>query len=407
MGNYKAALPLFLQAQAITRAGSGETHPDYARRLGALAMLYMDMGDYKAALPLCQQALAIFKESLGEKHPSYALTLNDLAGLYQAMGDYKAALPLFQQARAIIRERLGEKHPSYALSLNNLADLYRVMGNDKAALPLLKQAFEIARETQGEKHPSYAVKMLNLAQLYQDMGELKAALPLLQQAQAIFKESLGEKHPIYAHGLNNLASLRLALGQTGQARVLSEQSLDLTHGDLRLAASVQSERQQMAAVQAVRERLNLRLSLPDPEGPGPDASYRHVLLWKGAVFARQQHRRLFTRLLAADSRSEVRRLVEELEQATRLLAAVALAPADGPRRRLGARNWKNSPARRKTLRLACRVSAPSSPPAGNSLPLRRLLCGRRCPRESPWWISSSTPITTALSLTARRATRAV
>ena len=262
------------------------------------------------------------------KHPSYATRLNDLAGLYRDRGDLKAALPLFQQARAIFRASLGEMHPEYATSLNNLAGLLKAMGDCKAALPLFQQAGAITRESLGEMHPSYAIDLNNLAVLHLALGDFKTALPLCQQALAIYKETWGEKHPEYANSLNNLASLRLALGQTEQALLLSEQSLALTRGDLRLAASVQSERQQLAAVQAVRNRLNLRLSLPDSKGEG-SASYRHVLLWKGAVFTQQQQRRLFTRLLAADSRSDVRRLVEELHQATRLLAAVALAPADG------------------------------------------------------------------------------
>jgi CHAT domain-containing protein/Tfp pilus assembly protein PilF len=328
MGDHKAALPLFQRAQQVFKEALGEKHPSYAKSLNNLALLYRAMGDHRAALPLFQQALQIRKVALGEKHPSYALGLNNLGMLYHSTGDYQTALPLYQQALQVYKAVLGEKHPRYAISLSNLAGLYKDMGDHKAALPLYQQALRIGKAALGEKHPSYATSLNNLAGLYTAMGEHQAALPLYKQALQINKEALGEKHPDYATSLHNLATLYQGMKQGQEATRLCEQALAITRANLLLSASVQSERQQLAAAGAVRTLLDLRLSLPDSPKEDAAASYQHVLAWKGAVFLHQQQRRQFARLRAADSSSEARSLVEQLQQTTRLLAALTLAPVD-------------------------------------------------------------------------------
>jgi CHAT domain-containing protein len=328
MGDHKAALPLAQQAVQIFKAALGEKHPHYAQSLNNLAALYRDMGDHKAALPLVQQALQVNKAALGEKHPAYAQSLTNLAALYRDMGDHKAALPLYKQTLQVTKAALGENHPHYGLSLNNLAALYHAMGDHQAALPLYKQALQVYKAALGEKHPNYARSLNNLAALYRDMGDHKAALPLYQQALQVYKAPLGEKHPHYALSLTNLAGLYQGMKQPQQAQRLSEQALAITRANLLLSASIQSERQQLAAAQAVRHRLDFRLSLPDPPKEDVAASYQHVLAWKGAVFLHQQQRRRFARLLASRSTGEVGKLVEQLQQTTRLLAALTLAPVD-------------------------------------------------------------------------------
>jgi CHAT domain-containing protein/tetratricopeptide (TPR) repeat protein len=314
MGDYKQALLVQRQGLAIRKEVQGEKHPSYASSLNGLAFLYESMEDHRAALPLCKQALEITKKALGEKHPDYAARLNNLAVLYKDMGDYKTALPLCKQALDINKEALGEKHPDYATCLNNLALLYQLMGDHKQALPLYKQALRITKEALGEKHREYATSLNNLASLYQAMGDYKAALPLYEQALAIKKEALGEKHSSYATCLNNLAGLYHSMGDHKQALPLAEEATNLTLAYLRDSASIQSDRQQLAAAGKARSRLDLRLSLLDV------GCYGHVLAWKGAVLLRQRQRRLFT-ALSADPKT--RQAALQLQATTRLIAALS------------------------------------------------------------------------------------
>ena len=60
----------------------GEEHPNVARSLSGLAMLYWRQGKYEEAEPLYKQALRISELTLGEKHPDVARSLSSLAVLY-------------------------------------------------------------------------------------------------------------------------------------------------------------------------------------------------------------------------------------------------------------------------------------------------------------------------------------
>ncbi len=122
MGNHTDALPLCRQAADIYRAALGEGHPDHARSLNELAMIYEDMGDYAAALPLYRQVTEIFQAAPSEYRAHYAIGLSNQAGVYRAIKDYAAALPLLKQV-AEIRRAPSEDHPLYADSLRNLAEV--------------------------------------------------------------------------------------------------------------------------------------------------------------------------------------------------------------------------------------------------------------------------------------------
>jgi CHAT domain-containing protein len=313
-GQTSKAIPLAKQALEIHKEALGEKHATYASSLNFLAFLYAEMGEYKAALPLYRQARAIRKEVLGEKHPYYANTLNNLAVLYQSMGEYKAARPLYAQALEIRKQVLGLKHPDCATSLNDLAGLYESMGDYKAALPLYQKALAIRKEVLGEKHPDYAQSLNNLASLYKDMGDHKAALPLSRQARDIYKEALGERHPLYALSLNNLAVLYQAMGDHKTARPLAEEAAVKGLSYLCASATVQSDRQQLAAAEGLRHRLDFRLSLLDVEG------YKQALAWKGAILLRQRQRRLFS---ALSTGPKTRKAAEELQTTSQQIAALS------------------------------------------------------------------------------------
>src|SRR5262249_21693341 len=111
--------------------------------------------------------------------------------------------------------------------------------------------------------------------------------------------------------------LYLERGRTGAALLLSEQVMYLSRRHLAQGASIQSERQQRAAAEALRYRLNWRLSIPDE---GASFSHNHVLGWKGAAFAAQQARRRF---VLARANPATRALAVELRDITRSLALLA------------------------------------------------------------------------------------
>jgi CHAT domain-containing protein/Tfp pilus assembly protein PilF len=367
-GDYAATRPLFEQALAIRKAVLGERHPDYATSLNNLAELLRSQGDYAAARPLYEQALTIVKEVLGERHPYYAVSLNNLAALLESQGDYAATRSLFEQALAIRKAMLGERHPDYAKCLNNLAALLKSQGDYAAARPLYEQAMEIRKAVLGECHPDYATSLNNLAGLHLSQGDYAAARPLYEQALSIRKATLGERHPDYARSLNNLAGLLKTQGDYAAARRLYGQALGIrkaalgerhpdyaqslshlgalawrqddlaragrlltdvlaiTQRNVDLAAAGQSERQQLAMAQDLREHLDVYFSIAPLSKISPHDAYARLLGAKGAIFERQRRIRSVRARHRGDS--EAARQTEDYAQTVAQLAALALGTPD-------------------------------------------------------------------------------
>ena len=203
------------------------------------------------------------------------------------MGDYARAEPLYRQALEINKAVLGEKHPDYALGLSNLALLYESMGDYAQAEPLDRQALETRKKLLGEKHPDYASSLNNLAHLYYKMGDYAAAEPLYRQALETKKAVLGEKHPDYATSLSNLADLYRSNGDDARAEPLASRAVQIQQQLLEQTADVQSPRQQLTMLRAVRFRLDSLLSITARTG-NCQLAYEQVLMWKGGVAGRQR-----------------------------------------------------------------------------------------------------------------------
>ena len=366
-GNYASARSLYERTLAIRKETQGEHHPDYARSLNNLATLYNRQGNYAAASPLCEQVLAIYKQAGRDRQPDYALGLNNLAAVLCAQEDYVAARPLYEQALEICKEVLGERHPRYAVSLDNLGGVLHAQGDPAGARSLFERALAIRRQVLGERHPDSIFSLINLASLLGSQGDIDAAGPLFEQAIVRTREVLGDHHPLYAQSLNNLAMLRWSQGDNAGATPLLEQALALrerelgeVHPDyasslsnlalvrwsqqdyaratalagkalaiasrnLDLAATVQSERQQLSMSQRLRGRLDGYLSVGSLANLSPEDAYRSVLTAKGSVFLRQWRLRAQRRRLLTDPRSEAARCFAAYQECLTRLATVALA----------------------------------------------------------------------------------
>jgi len=140
-------------------------HPELARCLNNLAVLYQNMGDYAKAEPLLRQALEITKRALGEHHPNYAQSLNNLAGLYDTKGDYAKAEPLYRRALEIRKRALGEDHPDTLNTMNNLAATYLMAQRCVEAEMTARECLELRAKNQPDDW-----------RRFHTMGQLGAAL---------------------------------------------------------------------------------------------------------------------------------------------------------------------------------------------------------------------------------------
>ena len=238
-GRYAEAEALDQRALRIREKALGAEHLDVALSLNNLAMLYKAQGKYAEARPLCQRALRIWEKALGPEHPDVAIPLNNLAELYDDQGKYAEAEPLYQRALRIWEKALGPEHPHVATALNNLASLYYKQGKYAEAEPLFQRALRIEEKALGPEHPDVAISLNNLAELYRTQGKYAEAEPLYQRALRMWEKALGPQHPTVAISLNNLAILYYAQGKYAEAEPLHqraqrirETALGLDHPDV-------------------------------------------------------------------------------------------------------------------------------------------------------------------------------
>lgn len=317
-GDLVRAEPLQQKAVAMYVQLFGPNHPQAALSRTNLARIYTLMGDYTKAETLLRQDLIANKQSLGDRHPNFAAVVGDLAALYRRQGDQEQA-ELFQQyAVRLARESLGSESAEYGSSLLALARLSLKGDQHEQALGLAQQALTILK-AQGEQSLSYASALFELGQAHAILGALPEAEKFLAQALVIRKQVLGPKHPEVGDTLLALGKLLDRKGDfTGAARHL-QKALDVTLEMLQLTAAMQSERQQLQMVQALRDRLDAYLSVAARAKVAPETTYAYLLAWKGAVFARQQQ----LRLARVSEGSKTAQLVAQLQKVTSELATLA------------------------------------------------------------------------------------
>src|SRR5262249_35557781 len=125
--------------------------------------------------------------------------------------------------------------------------------------------------------------------------------------------------------LLNLAGVYWALGRPEQTVRLSGESLTLLNDYYGRLAPGLPEPQHLAVTHPLRNHLDSHLSLPRGERDPAAPAYAHALGWKGAVFALQQAQRDRRVLLSGERGKEAAALYDELQTASRRLAAAALS----------------------------------------------------------------------------------
>jgi len=316
-GDYAEARKLFEEALAILEAMPGPRHSYTASILNDLGWLLLSQGDYTGARPLFEEALAIRKATLGARHPDTASCMSSLGVSLLVQGDYAKARPLFEEALAILKATLGPTHPETANSLNTLAGLLLSQEDFTAARPLLEESQAICKVSLGPRHPDNANSLNNLALLRQWQGDYAEARPLFEEALAICKEALGPTHPDTATCLSNLGSLLIQQGNHTEGSQLLARASGLNQQNLELAASSQSERQQLRMAESLTFSLNGLLSVSERSGISSGRLYGFALGIKGSVLARQRLARMWRKGLTpgtavANDLAELRSVVVRL-----------------------------------------------------------------------------------------------
>jgi len=227
-GRYVEAEPLYLRALRVYERLLGPEHPEVARVLNYLAILYWSQGRYTEAEPRYLLALRIREQVQGSDHLDVAASLNNLALLYWSQGRYTEAEPLYLRMLHIREQAQGSDHLDVATSLNNLASLYLDQGRYTEAEPLYLRCLPVLERALGSEHPLVAQVLNNLALVYYEQGRGIEAEQLYQRTLRVLEQVLGPEHPDTAQVLNNLANLCREQGRDAEAEQLYQRALRIS-----------------------------------------------------------------------------------------------------------------------------------------------------------------------------------
>jgi CHAT domain-containing protein len=272
-------------------------------RLRAEVNRLRQQGKLTEAVAAVEKLLANERAVLGKTHAEVADSLELLAELHLEREEFVAARTTRQKVLALRRQLHGDGHWRVTDAQLALADVERLATMQPAQRRRLGEAERLDTR---------------VIALYRQ-GKFREAIASAQEALAIRKQVLGEQHPDYAQCLDNLALLYGSQGDYGRAEPLFRQGLEISRGHLDLTAAVQGERQQLAMTDLLRVHLDAYLTLATRAHQAGEPAYRHLLAWKGAVFARQR------RLRAERQQPEWATDFARLQNTTSQLARLALA----------------------------------------------------------------------------------
>ena len=195
--------------------------------------------------------------------------------------------------------------------------------------PRYRQVLEIYEQTVGDQHPDYATTLDNLAQLYHARKEYAKAEPLLREALEITKAE-GENHPDHARSLHNFSLFHTVSNDPASRVPFAYQAVEIVRLHMNRIATGQSETQRLASTRKYRHYLDGYLCVAADAGIPADKVYDEILLWKGAVTARQNAIARFRNISGALREKGPLATYDQLIVATRQLANLVRTPSGQP-----------------------------------------------------------------------------
>jgi len=314
-GAYWESVPAQRDALESLRELYGEEHPDYVEALGDQYVAYTELGDFAKAQTTARRAAELARIVWGPEHPRYAASLVHLGEAHLNLGQTSEAKPFLDRALWISERHFAQCAVLYTDALCLLAEVGQRLGNLDAAKKLLEHALKNRLANPGPGHSKTVETRASLACLDVALGNFTEAEKLYQ---VVTDRPIHDWHPQHARHLADLARMHQINGDHDKAEPLLQQSLEHLRRNLDGSFDSLSERQQLAMTANARDVLFTYLDSATQLGLPGEKAYRHLLAWKGAVFAR---RRLALEAVVGDEDAP---LLKKLQETSRQLATLAM-----------------------------------------------------------------------------------
>jgi serine/threonine protein kinase/tetratricopeptide (TPR) repeat protein len=224
------AMELAERSLAVSRELYGESHPEVADSLVALAAAHASGSRSDLAMPLYREALAMREELLAPDDPDIIESKRLLALNLHTMAEFEEAEALYREVLEMTRRLRPENHADITFALQNVGGILHAQGKLEEALDYLQQALERARA--GDTYPITTSDIASeLAVLLKNMERTEEAEPLYREALEIRQRVLGD-HPLTAQSHNNLGVFLRGIGEEEAALEHAEKALEVYRASL-------------------------------------------------------------------------------------------------------------------------------------------------------------------------------
>jgi eukaryotic-like serine/threonine-protein kinase len=207
---------LVRQGLVMARQRLKAAHPQVAEASTALGYVLEKRGDYDAAIKVHEEVVGM-RSAAGDTTPELAASLYALANNHFYAGHYPVSDSLNHRVMAMNRAMFGERHPSVAENLVNLGATQFEQGHYTEAERLYREALAITQGWYGPDHPETAAGVTMVGRALVRQEKLAEAAPLLEQALAIRERVFGRVHPSVASTLNEVATIAMLRGDYDEA----------------------------------------------------------------------------------------------------------------------------------------------------------------------------------------------
>lgn len=278
LGNYQAEKSV---KEALQNLRLHREHDSlkFARAVGTLGCIYMDLGRYEESEGALKETLEIYEKELGPEHPKSAwvfrklgiinfylgnykkskafaeqtwrvcqkvnklnrkdhlkitLALILLGGASIGLGEYIEAKKSLELAMEIYKKNLGQdyaKDDRIHWVLTHLGRAYNFLGDYKKAKEFLKKGFTLRKKRYGEKSVRAAWAGMRLGgECYNRLGYSQEAEKLVRESLAIYRKAHGDNHIVTAMAMAHLGSIYTNTNQLKKAEPLLTKALEVYYG---------------------------------------------------------------------------------------------------------------------------------------------------------------------------------
>ena len=188
-GDWDRAIEIDERAIAIVERTEGPDSRVHSVLLGNLGDVYRQKGDLTRADEYLRQSLDAQSRQNPESFDVSTALLN-LAIVARERHDYMVAEAYCLRSVAIREKLEGPDHPDVAQALINLANVYKSKGEDARGLEIQQRALHIWETSSGPYERGTLVAVGNIARTYAGMGDYEHALAYQQRVDALIEMHL-------------------------------------------------------------------------------------------------------------------------------------------------------------------------------------------------------------------------